>query len=169
MSDAASSRNGMRFTLDVIEGPNAQLQPRICRSEAEANTSAGSYCSAPLALDTKLTAPEEKYPPKHPYAKLRAATKALVVTISASNACITANTYLVKKIAMITKNGVQLPGMKKDRLDRVNMTRSSRKCLNPITVTISSPIAHIAIGAGLMPKLELMPASDNAIIPNGRK
>ena len=118
---------------------------------------------------TKLTALAEKYPLKHPYAKLRVATKAVVVTISASYACMTANTYLVKKIAMITKNGVQLPGMKKDRLDRVNVTRSSRKCLNAIAVTISSPIAHIAIGAGLMPKLELMPASDNAIIPNGRK
>ncbi len=62
-----------------------------------------------MVLDTKLTVLEEKYPLKHPYAKLRAATKVLVATIPASNACITANTYLVKKIAMITKNGVQLP------------------------------------------------------------
>ena len=138
-----------------------QIQPRHPRLEA--------ICQTLRAFDIKLTALEEKYPLKHPYAKLRAATKAVVPTISASNACITANAYLVKKIAMITKNGVQPPGMKKDRLDRVNVTRSSRKCLNPITVTMSSPIAHMAIGTGLMPKLELMPASDNAIIPNGRK
>jgi hypothetical protein len=45
---------------------NARHRPRICRSEAEANTSAGSYCQAALALDIKLTAREEKYPLKHP-------------------------------------------------------------------------------------------------------
>lgn len=116
-----------------------------------------------------MTALEEKYPLKHPYAKLRAAIKALVATISASNACMTAKRYLLKKMAMITNNGVQLPGIKNDRLDRLNVTRSSRKCLNPIRVTLTSPIAHIAIGAGAIPKLELIPASDKAIIPNGRK
>ena len=80
-----------------------------------------------------------------------------------------ANKYLVKKMAMITKSGVQLPGMKKVRLSRVNVTRSSRKYLNLIRVTMTNPIAHRATGTGLRPKLELMPERDNAIIPNGRK
>ena len=49
-----------------LETLNVQLQPRICRSKAEENSSAGSECQATLVLDTRLTALEEKYPLKHP-------------------------------------------------------------------------------------------------------
>ncbi|MDO8653847.1 MAG: hypothetical protein Q7R66_16845 [Undibacterium sp.] len=62
-------------------------------------------------MDAELTALAEKYLLKHPHAKLRAATKALVVTISALNECNMANPNLVKKIAMIIKNGLQQPGI----------------------------------------------------------
>ncbi|MBK8767625.1 MAG: hypothetical protein IPM01_24625 [Burkholderiaceae bacterium] len=86
-----------------------------------------------------------------------------------SNAFMTANTYLVKKIAMITKNGIQLPGIKNDRFDREKVTLSSRKYLKPTALTVINPSAYNAIGTGLMPKLELMPASDNTIIPTGRR
>ena len=65
-----------------------------------------------------------------------------------------ANAYLVINIATITQSGTQLPGIKNDRLARVNVTRSSRKFLNRIPVTMSNPMAHIATGAGSMPKLE---------------
>jgi hypothetical protein len=119
-------------------------------------------------LVTKLRTLEQKYPLKHPYAKLSVATKVLVLTISALDARMTANTYLVKKIAMMTKNGVQLPGMKNDPLAWTNLILSSRKYLKPIKVTVNNPSAHMAIGAALMPKLDLMPANDNATIANGR-
>ena len=122
-----------------------------------------------MDLASKLMALDEKYPLKHPYAKLRTAAKVLPVAVFESIAFMTANTYLVKKIAMITKNGVQLPGIKKDRFDREKVTLSSRKNLKPMALTVSNPSAHIVIGTGLMPKLELMPASDKAIIPSGRR
>lgn len=80
-----------------------------------------------------------------------------------------ANAYLVINIATITQGGIQLPGIKNDRLARVNVTRSSRKYLNRIPVTTSKPAAHIATGAGSMPKLELTPKSDRPIIPTGSK